>query len=1121
MAFIPPWALLIPFTILVLFFLIPLLFHVLLPRYLFSFRLASRRPKEIFALGLPAALIIAVVFSSLSVGDSLYLMVEQNVEKNLSGVDLALSVPGYMSEEVWTDSGAAGEVEGWAPVILLEAGRAENGGSAGGSITLIGADKRINDIVPIYQGGRIIEPPDRGGVLVNKEMAGAMDLGPGDQLTLRVPLGTSSMETLLGHSERGWAEMTLRVEGVIDDRGLGRFRMDGSSGVDPTAVVPLSYLGERLDRQGMVNYVLIDLDGAGDDEVDMIRSLIGPEIGYPQLGYEIKRAESAGGYLLTSDDLLFSPPEDLGGVETLSYFVDGISSGSSSISYSVVTWVDADVLPAGALRPPLPDEDLRKKTVINNWTAEKLGVSRGDTLSITYRRVGPTGELRYDEVDLEVLDVIGIEGLAAERGLLPEVEGLTDADSCTDWDPSFEVDLGDIGDHDIEYWNRYRTTPKAFLFDNGIRANWSTTGGDTTAVWFNGGNASPSDIGSSINTSVGLSDLPGQVLGVRVDAMESSRGLSIFPMMFFTFGSVIVLAAVLVLAAVTVDINTRRRNEHSLLKALGAGRLRFGLLSLDRSLLGAAAGGLMGVPLGVICALGLNLGLGTFWSGSIENVDAPFTVEPLTMAFSAACGMLLSTVMTFSVMTYQIRPDPAAHMNKQDPTVGRGISSVRFLTGGVLIAASGAAALLIGSGMYPGATSSLLFVLGSLLTAGGISLLLLTSLKLIPGSTDLLLMVRSGLLRRPGRVPVSVLLISITLALSLSMTSVGGLLESESEQLRKSYGGRFDHVVELSVPFRGDPDELADSDRDVKMLLPLPTVGEEGGTCSNINAPYPPRLVGIPFFEEDPGYGFRIEDRHEGYGSDGELWGALDERPDGKVPVLVDRNTLLWIYGKGLGDTFTLQTEVGKEALLLVVGILSPSVLTGTFVMGKETLLSIYPESAVYDLVLVESSFGSDEEAREDIASLLSDFGPYVKKVDDLASGNLEYELSYLMLFRDFTSIGLVTALLAAAVFLHVRTLSVRSELEVWRSLGVGKKRALSYVMTENCVIFLLAGLGALLGSALSLLVFWGDTSASVPDAVGGTLVLLALYVAASLSVSAASSLWSLRDYSGMVRRGE
>ena len=46
---------------------------------------------------------------------------------------------------------------------------------------------------------------------------------------------------------------------------------------------------------------------------------------------------------------------------------------------------------------------------------------------------------------------------------MPDYPGITESLHLADWDPPFPVDLDRIRPQDEAYWQRYRTTPKAWL----------------------------------------------------------------------------------------------------------------------------------------------------------------------------------------------------------------------------------------------------------------------------------------------------------------------------------------------------------------------------------------------------------------------------------------------------------------------------------------------------------------------------------------------------------------------------------------------------------------------------------------------------------------------------------
>ena len=62
-----------------------------------------------------------------------------------------------------------------------------------------------------------------------------------------------------------------------------------------------------------------------------------------------------------------------------------------------------------------------------------------------------------------MVDIVPIAGTAADPTLAPDYPGITEANDLIGWDPPFEIDLALIRPKDEDYWDDYRTTPKAFV----------------------------------------------------------------------------------------------------------------------------------------------------------------------------------------------------------------------------------------------------------------------------------------------------------------------------------------------------------------------------------------------------------------------------------------------------------------------------------------------------------------------------------------------------------------------------------------------------------------------------------------------------------------------------------
>src|SRR5262249_6790363 len=113
-----------------------------------------------------------------------------------------------------------------------------------------------------------------------------------------------------------------------------------------------------------------------------------------------------------------------------------------------------------ALAQGVPGSD---PIVLNDWTAHALAAKTGDRLTLDYYVWRDTGNLETRSHAFIVNAVVPLAGAAADRNLVPDYPGITGAESLSDWDPPFPIDLNRIHPPDEDYWKKYRTTPKAFV----------------------------------------------------------------------------------------------------------------------------------------------------------------------------------------------------------------------------------------------------------------------------------------------------------------------------------------------------------------------------------------------------------------------------------------------------------------------------------------------------------------------------------------------------------------------------------------------------------------------------------------------------------------------------------
>jgi ABC-type antimicrobial peptide transport system permease subunit len=300
--------------------------------------------------------------------------------------------------------------------------------------------------------------------------------------------------------------------------------------------------------------------------------------------------------------------------------------------------------------------------------------------------------------------------------------------------------------------------------------------------------------------------------------------------------------------------------------------------------------------------------------------------------------------------------------------------------------------------------------------------------------------------------------------------------------------GGYDILGETAVPVAIDLEnatQTAELNIDPAVLenvsvTEIKMVGPPGGTCSNMNVRYPPRLLGVgrDFVTENS---FRFMEPRSDSKASRALWEELETTPeqnDNRIPIVVDYNTLVWIYNGALGEVYTITSEAGVEVELEVIGVLENSVFGGTFIMSEENLDALYPTSAEYRYILFKltpeaSSSTTPEKMAAELESELHRYGLDAQAIRQLIHENQAYERSFMVLFQAFLGLGLVIGMLGLGV-ISARTIQERRfEIGVLRALGFNRRMLLRAFLIEPSFISLVAILlGYIVGIISSYLAF-------------------------------------------------
>ena len=148
--------------------------------------------------------------------------------------------------------------------------------------------------------------------------------------------------------------------------------------------------------------------------------------------------------------------------------------------------------------------------------------------------------------------------------------------ACSSGTRPFPIDLSLVGPRDEEYWDRYRTTPKAFLPLEAGQALWESRWGKLTSlrVFPSEGPLGPALAAFGEELRASLDPIAGGVGGfgvypARALALEASVGATDFGE-YFTYFSFFLVVSALLLASLFFRLGVEQRlKEIGMLRALG------------------------------------------------------------------------------------------------------------------------------------------------------------------------------------------------------------------------------------------------------------------------------------------------------------------------------------------------------------------------------------------------------------------------------------------------------------------------------------------------------------------------------------------------------------------------
>ena len=829
-------------------------------------------------------------------------------------------------------------------------------------------------------------------------------------------------------------------------------------------------------------------------------------------------------------------------------------------SYSVIAGID---LPSKAPFGPFPfvGEPVTKlrdnEIVINEWLAEDLQVDVGDEVRVRYFLVGSEGQGENGGLKetSEVFKVAGVVKLttpaptgsltpspAADPGMTPIVDGITDAESIDNWEQPFRMDMSRVTDRDDEYWEKYKTTPKAFINLKRAQQLFGSRYGKLSSMRVAVPGSDLKLIADDLNEMTFWTPTAAE-LGfvfqpVLHQGLQASSGANDFTGLFIGF-SFFLIASAAILIGLLFRLNIdRRATEVGLLSTTGIDEKRIRRLFIGEGFLLALMGIVPGVSAAVGYAAVMMYGLRTWWIGATGTRFLELSVRPATLVNAGLASLLVSLmVVWFSVRRlrgYSAKDlmtgaaDQTALMDSEGRLPWKRCVISLVLGGGLLAASLGG--VVPTSDAFGGLNWQVVtfFVAAIALLVSGVSALslCLQSNHAIPVTAGFGSMGRMGLRnasRHKSRSLFTVGLIAFATFVIVAVATGRRNPSAEKPDFDSGNGG-YTFVAESAQPILHDLnsldgraelgiDEAASGQTEVGPAWPSGRVrvdafrvkkGEDG-SCLNLYQTRLPTVLGasVSFIERG---GFRFANNPPE-----KPWELLLEQQESSqfmsvpkssqfvtnptpieqevpvYPVIGDMNTLQFSLKKGVGDVIMVPPVGEPEYALKVVGMLDSSVFQGVLLMSEENFKAVHPDVAGHRYFLVEFPDASDDdnEVREQMVETALEsqvqFGFDVERVTDRIADFLAVQNTYLSTFQTLGGLGLLLGTLGLATVMLRNIIERRSELALMRAVGFRGSKLSSLVLIENALLLLF---GLALGAACALLAMTPhlrSTGADVP----------------------------------------
>ncbi|NUO80837.1 ABC transporter permease [candidate division KSB1 bacterium] len=1070
------------------------------------------------AVMLGAATATAVLTGALLVGDSVRGSLRDLTLDRLGKIDYTLLSENLFREELALDLSEQVEYRAKfdtaVPALLLTGTMIQTATkSRATGVNICGVDERFAKLFGASPDSLIPRLARRTGqpfpsVIINAALQQELNAKVGDQVLLAFKSYSEiPRASLLGNKEAEdvLASLRLTVTHILPNCGLGRFGLRPQQHLPRNAFVLLPTLQRALAQEGKVNALLVAAKGAIETqnrpmttphlkEDAVLAHSLQANWQLADLGLRLQTHDTF--FSLTSRELILKPSIvaltrtlthdlQLAPQPILTYLANTLHAHGRMVPYSTITALPTPVpAPFGSLQlregaaAPRLDED---GVLLNEWAAQELQATVGDTVLASYYVVGAREELATQTHPLRVRGIVQQKGLAADRTLTPPIPGVENAEDMHAWEPPFPVNLKLIRPQDEVYWDEHGATPKAFVNDSTGRRLWRSRFGEVSALRFAANDRNDlSKLQAEFEKRL-LSTITPEAAGfnlqsVKAQGLQAAAGATDFGMLFIGFSIFLIASATLLLGMLfRLGVEQRAREVGTLLAMGYSLRSVRGRLFKEGMLIA-----LLGTLLGTLGALSyawlMMIGLRTWWVEAVGTSFLFLHVAPASLIIGALCALVI-IACTIWWTVRQLGKIPATAL-LHGVTQRAEVAPIRYARMAAVSASALAMLLfLLALAMDSASSAGLFFGSGALLLIAGLALL---SMRLRRRRTRAIITTRFAMsarnnARNPGRSMLSAALVACACFIIVAVGA--NRREFGREALQKNSGsGGFALMAESDAPLHQNINSasgraaLGFSEEDSVLfqgstIYPLRLLPGEDASCLNLYQPQKPRVLGVTREQSARG-GFQFQATSAAGVSN--PWSLLEtETEPNVIPAIGDFNSVQWILHLGLGKDLVIQNERGEDLKLRFVALLHNSIFQSEILISEENFLKHFPGQSGYSHFLIETPPDSAARLSQVLESALHRYGfDATSTLEKLASFQA-VENTYLSVFQTIGGLGLLLGTLGLGLILMRNVIERRGELATLRAFGFLQTVLMKMLLQENSFLLLW---GILIGSGAALL---------------------------------------------------